>query len=234
MSTISFKKLAAPSLLFFLLALTKAVPAEEIVAIDPAFAASDDTVPQEMAPPAPPGPYKSTGLRDISVEKPPVVMPPPASNVPAKSARPPVVRKDSNEMPMEASSPDIPWPEDIRPLNPPSPVRSAPNYRAPAPYGNKQVRPDIAQKLYGTQRNCPSLDKSCRYIVNPNTNVPYMNGQRSPGINHMGVGSYRPYAGPSGYGYQAPNRFIPQNSNPSGYPVNRMPSPSSYQQSYPN
>lgn len=202
---ISLKKMTVVGLLFLLLVLVKTSLAEEGV-VDRLSVTPVDAGGVEMAPPAPPGPYRSTGLSNITAKRAPAVLPAPAENISDKPANMPAVELDSREMPMAASSPDIPWPTDLRPQNTVTPHRSASDYQAP--------------------RNDLPVDNRHRYMVNPNVNLPYMNNQRS--------NVYGPNTVPSNYGYQMPSNFSPRYAHPSGYPMNRMPNPSSYQPSYPN
>ena len=60
----------------------------------------DRGVPREVIPPAPPGPYMSSALSKFSVAGPAF----------ARNANKPAIRMKPSEMPMEAFSPDIPWP----------------------------------------------------------------------------------------------------------------------------
>ena len=202
---ISLKKMTVVGLLFLPLVLVKTSLAEEGV-VDRLSVTPVDAGGVEMAPPAPPGPYRSTGLSNITAKRAPAVLPAPAENISDKPVNMPAVELDSREMPMAASSPDIPWPTDLRPQNTVTPHRSASDYQAP--------------------RNNPPVDNRHRYTVSPNVNLPYMNNQRS--------NVYGPNTGPSNYGYQMPSNFSPRYAHPSGYPMNRMPNPSSYQPSYPN
>ena len=202
---ISLKKMTVVGL-FLLLVSVKTSLAEEAVAVDRLLATPVDAGVVEMAPPAPPGPYKSTGLSNITARRVPAVMPAPAENVSDKPANMPAVKLDSPEMPMAAFSPDIPWPTNLRPQNTVTPHRYAPGYQAP--------------------RNNPPVDNRYRPTVNQNVNLPYMNNQRS--------NVYGPNTGSSNYGYQIPSNVFPRYAHPSGYPMSRMPYPSSYQPSYPN
>ena len=207
MFTISFKKMAVSGLLFLLLVLTKAALAEEGVAVDRLSATPVDAGVVEMAPPAPPGPYTSTGLSDITAKHAPTATPVPVENIVDKPVSIPAVKLDSKEMPMAAFSPDIPWPTNLRPLNSATPHRLAPGYQAP-------------------RHNSPVGSNNHRHVMSPNVNSPYMNNQRS-NVNRANTGL-------PNYGYRIPSNFSPRYAHPSGYPMNRMPTPSNYQPSYPN
>ncbi len=228
MSTINVKDFTALSLLFFLFVLTEIVQAEEIVTPEVMV----DSVDQGMVPPAPPGPYVSTGLRDISSKASPVVSSPSVDNVATRPAVKPEVRVDSTDVPMEAYSPDRPWPKNLRPRSSQPSAGWAPDHGMPA-YGNRQTNPAASQKTHrAPSYNAPATGG---YMRNPG--LPYMNNQRMQRMPSMGVGSqganaYMPNFGSPGY--QMPNRFAPQNNYPSGYPMNRAPYPSNYQQGYPN
>jgi len=202
---ISLKKMTVVGC-FLLLVLVKTSLAAAEAVVDRLSATPVDAGGVEMAPPAPPGPYRSTGLSDITAKRAPPVMPAPAENISDKPAHMPTVGLDTREMPMAAFSPDIPWPTDLRPQNKVIPHRFAPGYQAP--------------------RNNPPVDNRHRSTVNPNVNSPYMNNQRS--------NVYGPNTGSSNYGYQIPSNVSPRYGHPSGYPMNRMPNPSGYQSSYPN
>lgn len=202
---ISLKKMTVVGLLFLLLVLVKTSLAEEVV-VNRLSVTPVDAGDVEMAPPAPPGPYRSTGLSNITAKRAPAVTPAPAENISDKPANMPAVELDSREMPMAASSPDISWPTDLRPQNIVTPHRFASGYQTP--------------------RNNPPVDNRQRYMVSPNVNLPYMNNQRS--------NVYGPNTDSSNYGFQMPGNFSPRYAHPSGYPMNRMPYPSSYQPSYPN
>ena len=167
MVTVIFKNLLITGLLSFLLVAKQAT----------AVPITD----QEMIPPAPPGPYISTGLRDIAEKISPVATSSSDNNVISTAVNKPTERVDMSDVPMEMFSPDRPWPVDIRSTN------SQPSASWMPVGGNQQV---------------------------PNT--------------------YMPNYGSQGYGYQIPNGFVPQYNYPNGYPMNKMPYPSNYQQGYPN
>ena len=164
---------------------------------------------QGSIPPAPPGPYISTGLQDITAASTMAEMPsssvkPSLDNkMPQVEVAKPVSSSEKasqnfTDVPMQTFSPDIPWPTNMRPTAQRYPDSWATNPNMPV-YGNKQVR-----------QRTPSIDA---------------NAQRPA--------AYMPNYGSSGYGYQMPNRYLPQDNAPSGYPVNRAPYPSDYQQGYP-
>jgi hypothetical protein len=206
MFTIGFKKMTVAGLLFFLLVLSKAAFAEKSV-VERTSVTPVDAAVVEMAPPAPPGPYTSTGLSNITAKRAPVAKPVPVENIVDKPASMPAVRLDSREMPMAVFSPDIPWPTDLRPLNSAAPRRLTPGYETP--------------------RHNSSVGNNHRSAARPNVNLPYMNNQQPNG--------YGPNAGSSNnnYGYQMPSNFSPRDVYPSGYPTNRVPYPSRYQSGYP-
>ena len=88
---------------------------------------------RERIPPAPPGPYMSSALSDFSVE----------GSAFVRATSKPAIKTDSFDMPpMEAFSPDIPWPGNIE-----SPQRWEPEN------GYQYVKPRVKNKSYPVVQN---------------------------------------------------------------------------------
>ncbi len=213
MSTVTYKISTTACLIFSLLALSNVTQAGVTDTPD----VSVDQARQVMIPPAPPGPYLSTGLDENNSAKKPSA---PDRKVENRSVTRPVLRSRPTEMPFAATSPDIPWPDNIRPANTLSPDRWTHT-------NNKQVRPTAVQEPRVPTYRKPAASYPV-YSRSSNINVPYMNKQQP----------FMPNFDSPAHAYQVPNRSVPQNSYPPGYPskypMNRAPVSSDYRQGYPN
>jgi len=230
----NFKYSTMSGLIVIFLALTNVVQAEGAPAI------------QEKIPPAPLGPYVSTGLLesevDTSVAESLPVEVVPAQNSPAVAPVPgddkktdnkkalvtkPTVQLDTNKMPMEAFSPDIPWPADMRPPLSQSSARRMHEQMMPG-YGGRQLSTENRR-----QQNSQQQSRSFNYRA-PVTNhsdysgrliVPQAANQQMKKMSNTGQPGYR---------YQMPSSYLPQNNFSSGNPAGSMPNPYYYQPGYTN
>jgi len=110
-------------------------------------------VEKEIVPPPPPGPYMSLGLNDFPVSETSF----------SRNSNKPQVELDSSGDPIQAFSPDVPWPKNIRPTK-----------RWMPENGYRYINPQAEKNLYSAQRNNPAgnyYDYPGRpYMVSPSVN----------------------------------------------------------------
>ncbi len=147
---------------------------------------------KSIIPPPPPGPYKSSALNDYAVSAPVY-----RSVKPAPRRQP--VARDAASMPMDMFSPDIPWPDNLRPEQqmpehhmsgtgqPYARPRGSRPQAMLKPPGRPAVKPQYGHNQYG-------YNYGRQQGAYPNT--PYMNdmGMRSsrwmPGMSMAPPGPY--------------------------------------------
>lgn len=180
---------------------------------------------QDAVPPPPPGPYKSTAMREYSKQghAPGHEMPAPVQHGPAKngsgqkeSAQIEAGRKfNPAQVPMDVYDPERPWPQNIRPANPWAPDYSqrpaAPQYRMrqnPAAMYNYP-----ADRFYG-YRSGPGMhapDMPSHYMQAPKMQAPGMQAPANwPNMNAPGL-RWQP---PIGSGSWSPGAVYPQPEAP--------------------
>lgn len=239
----NIKYFTMPGLIVIFLALGNVVQAEGTPAI------------QEKIPPAPLGPYVSTGLLESEADTPAIKTPAvetlpvevvPAQNLPVVTPQSgddketddkkafvtkPTVQLGTNKMPMEAFSPDIPWPADMRPPLSQSSARRMPEQMMPG-YGGRQLSIENRRQQNSQQQNRSSFNRA-----------PVANNSDYPGRVTVPQAASRAAnqqmqkmsnTGQPGFRYQMPNSYIPQNNFPPGYPAGSMPNPYYYQPDYTN
>ena len=214
MITFNFKNFIMSGLVVVFLASINVAQAED------AFTA------QGKIPPAPLGPYISTGLLDSETETPDAEAPPveesPVQNSTAVTpvsggdkktfVSKPTAQIESNKVPLEAFSPDIPWPADMRPSGSPSSARWMPNQMMPDS-NRRQISSETRQQQSIPQQYGPAYYRA----PVPNKSA-YSRRLAAPQMNNQ----------------QMPNSYIPQNNFSSGYPAGNMPNPYYYQPGYTN
>ena len=214
--------------------------------------AEDASATQEVIPPAPLGPYVSTGLLESDIDSPATETLPeevvPAQNLPVVTPQSgddketddkkafvtkPTVQVDTNKMPMEAFSPDIPWPADMRPPLSQSSARRM-SEQVMSGYGSRQPGTGNRRQQNGQQRhNNQQQSRPSNYRAPAANNsgypgrltVPQAANQQMQKMSNTGQPEFR---------YQMPNSYTPQNNFPSGYPAGSMPNPYYYQPGYTN
>lgn len=208
--------------------------------------AEDASATQEIIPPAPLGPYVSTGLLESEVDSPATETLPeevvPAQNLPVVTPQSgddketddkkafvtkPTVQVGTNKMPMEASSPDIPWPADMRPPLSQSSARRMPEQMMPG-YGGRQLSTENRR-----QQNSQQQNRSSNYRAPVANNSDYPGRVAVPQAANQQMQKMS-NTGQPGFRYQMPNSYIPQNNFPPGYPAGGMPNPYYYQPDYTN
>lgn len=160
-----------------------------------------------VVPPAPPGPYTSTALLENKTQE--TVIGKQVAQVK------PIISRGLNDASLESSSPDIPWPDDLRP-----------SYSEHSnPWGSSQggaYEPSMGTSIKAPINNYPAMSSS-----QLKKQMPEMGDAQAPS-------GYIPNYNYPGYGYQMPKTFVPQNNYSGKYPMNRIPDPSYYQQGYPD
>jgi hypothetical protein len=163
-------------------------------------------VEKEIVPPPPPGPYMSLGLNDFPVSETPF----------GRDTNNPHVQLDISGAPVQAFSPDEPWPKNIRPTK-----------RWMPENGYQYIEPQAEKNLYPAMRDNPANN----YYSYPG--APYM---AWPGANNwssptMGAPApsyrYTPDYGPR-YNASANTNRPPQvnpNRPPQVNPAYRVPYP---------
>ena len=228
--------------------------------------AEDNSATQEVIPPAPLGPYVSTGLLESEADTPatktPAINTPvteampeevvPAQNLPVvtpqsgddkgtddkkASVTKPAVQVGTSKMPMEAFSPDIPWPADMRPPLSQSSARRM-SEQVMSGYGSRQPgtknrgQQNGQQQHNNQQQGRPSFNQA-----------PAANNAGYPGrftvpqaANQAANQQMQKMSntGQPGFRHQMPNGYIPKNNFPSAYPAGNMPNPYYYQPGYTN
>ena len=119
-----------------------------------------------MVPPPPPGPYTSLALDDFSVNK---------TSFADDSMRS-VSKLDSTEVPMEVFSPDVPWPENLRPVKhwvPENDYRYAPPPVINQSYPGTQNYPSNYRQVYGRSTNMNWPDPRWKPSVEAGSRGPY-------------------------------------------------------------
>jgi hypothetical protein len=195
----------------------------------------------EEIPPAPLGPYISTALLEseadksatetLPVEEPstedsPVVVPVSGDNKKVFVTKP-ALQVDTNEMPMQAFSPDIPWPADIRPPSSPSSGRWIPNQMMRG-YDGRQVSPDNLR-----QQNSQQQNRSSYYRAPVTDNSVYSRRLDGPQAANQQMQKIPNTVQPR-FEYQTPNSYMPRNNFSSGKPAGSMSNPYLYQPVYTN
>ena len=227
----SFKNITVSGLIVIFLASINVVQAEDAPAA------------QEVIPSAPLGPYVSTGLLESEADTPaaeilpaelppatdsPVVIPVPTDNDKVFDTKP-TVQVDTTKMPMEAYSPDIPWPADMRQPSSQSSGHWVPNQMMPG-YDSRQVIPENRRQYSNQQQNRSSYYRAP--VTNDSAyprrlNLPQSANQQMQKIPNTGL---------PGFEYQMPNTYVPQNNFSSDYPAGSgsMLNPYYYQPGYTN
>jgi hypothetical protein len=229
MIIINFKNLTVSGLMVIYLASINVVRAEDAPAA------------QEVIQPAPPGPYISSALLDNEIDTPatetlpaelppaadsPVVVPVPPDNDKVLDTKP-AVRVDRTKMPMEAFSPDIPWPADLRPPNSQSSGSWVTNQMMPG-YDSRQVIPDNRRQYSGQQQN-----RSSYYRAPVTNDAAYSRRLNLPQSANQQMQKI-PNTGLPGFKYQMPNTYVPQNNFSTGYPAGSMLDPYYFKPGYTN
>lgn len=171
---------------------------------------------REVIPPAPPGPYMSSALSNFSVEGPAF----------ARDINKPAIKMSSSDVPMEAFSPDTPWPSNIE-----SPQQWKPEN------GYRFVEPVVRKKSYPVML----YDRPSKYNNGYNRRPvmsgrglhasPYMRSSAEPstGVNQARSYSRRPYAlSPNNGSGRSPDRSnaaMNNSENQSRHPAYRAPHP---------
>ncbi len=169
-----------------------------------------------IIPPAPPGPYMSSALSNFSVEGPAF----------AGDTNKPAIKMGSSDVPMEAFSPDTPWPNTII-----SPQRWKPEngYRFVEPGVKKQSYPVM---LFNGPSNYNNGYNRRPVMSGPGLHAsPYMRSSAEPstGVNQARSYSRRPYAlspnNGSGNSPDRSNAVMNNSENQSRHPAYRTPRP---------
>lgn len=123
-----------------------------------------------MVPPPPPGPYKSLALNDFSVNQ-------ASFSIDSMQATSKLAPAD---VPMEGFSPDVPWPENLRPVS----------HRMPE-NGYRYAPPPVINKPYPGTQNSPSNYRQ-GYRRSTNMNWPDSRWKPSMAADSRGPYSYTP------------------------------------------
>lgn len=171
---------------------------------------------KERVPPPPPGPYMSLALTDFSVNQ-------SSFGGDLKQSE---IEPDSSNVPMEAFSPDIPWPEEAHQHH----HNLGPTKRWLPENGYHYVKPQVKQKPYPATPYSTWSSSNYRYMPGTNMNMPYMNLPDSRGAPSMdtapgGSSFYNPSFGMPNYGSGHSNPVIYNPGVPSGNSIYRAPYP---------